>query len=108
MSSNPPQPNFDETYFDKIDFTNLFKNIKTKNTNYFDFKNEFISAVYKLNDMHTIPFIGQISLFYYLYICPIILIPEYDKENNRAKMYGDLTLPEEYYKYYKMVMMFLI
>ena len=101
VSSNPPQPNFDETYFDKIDFTNLFKNIKTKNTNYFDFKNEFISAVYKLNDMHTIPFIGQISLFYYLYICPIILIPEYDKENNRAKMYGDLTLPEEYYKYYK-------
>ena len=51
--------------------------------------------------MHTISFIGQISLFYYFYICPIILIPEYDKENNRAKMYGDLTLPEEYYKYYK-------
>ena len=101
VSSAPPQPDFDDSYFQKVDYSKIFYNIKTQKTNYFDFKNEFISAIYKLNDMHTIPFFGQISLFYYIYICPIILKAEYDKENNKAKMYGDLTLPEEYYNYFQ-------
>ena len=101
VSSDPPQPDFDNSYFQKVDYSKIFNNIKTENTNYFDFKNEFISAIYKLNDLHTIPFFGQISLFYYIYICPIILRAEYDKENNKAKMYGDLALPEEYYNYFQ-------
>ena len=55
ISSDPPQPDFNKSYFPKIDIDNLFQNIKTKNTNNFDFKNEFFSAVYKLNDQHTMP-----------------------------------------------------
>ena len=56
VSSDPPQPDFNSSYFPKMDIKNLFNNIKTNNTNYFDFKNEFISAIYRLNDLHTTPF----------------------------------------------------
>ena len=36
VSSNPPQPDFDNNYFPKLDIDNLFNNIKTKDTNYFE------------------------------------------------------------------------
>ena len=51
IAQNPPQPDFNKSYFPKIDIDNLFKNIKTKDTNYF-------AAVYELNDLHTSPYFG--------------------------------------------------
>ena len=35
VATDPPQPDFDKSYFPKIDFNSLFKDIKTKDTNYF-------------------------------------------------------------------------
>ena len=78
VAANPPQPEFDESYFPKKDFSKIFKSIKTKNTNLFDFKNEFISAVYELNDLHTMPLFQMFPLNYFGFICPINLTTKYD------------------------------
>ena len=69
VATDPPQPDFDKSYFPKIDFSNLFKDIKTKDTNYFDFSREFISEVYKLNDLHTTPLFQRIPLSNFVYVC---------------------------------------
>ena len=100
VGTDPPQPDFNKSYFPKIDFSTLFKDIKTKDTNYFDFSREFISEVFKLNDMHTSPYFEKIPLNNYAYFCPIDLITLYDNVTNSAKMYGNLSnlIPYEYFK----------
>ena len=85
----------------KIDIDNLFQNIKTKDTNYFDFKNEFISAVYELNDLHTSPYFGWLPLNNYIYICPVSLKTEYDKKAKKALMYATFSFNEAYYSFFK-------
>ena len=101
VSSDPPQPDFDNSYFEKKDILNLFKDVKIKDTNYFDFKNEFFSAIYKLNDLHTTPYFGLFPIENYYYICPISLITKYDIVTNKAKMYGNFSFQPENYTYFK-------
>ena len=101
ISSDPPQPDFDKSYFPKKDIPNLFKNIKTENTNYFDFKNEFFSAVYQLNDLHTQAFINWDALGNYYYICPLTLISKYFPETKITKMYGEFSFAPESYTVFK-------
>ena len=101
VDSDPPQPEFDPNYFPKKDYAKIFSKIKTNNTNLFDFKNEFISAVYELNDLHTAPFFGLFPVEYYGYVCPLNLFTKYDKENGTAKMYGSFTVNRTIYSYFK-------
>ena len=101
VSSDPPQPDFDNSYFEKKDILNLFKDVKIKDTNYFDFKNEFFSAIYKLNDLHTTPYLGLFPIENYIYICPISLITKYDNATNKAKMYGNFSFQPENYTFFK-------
>ena len=101
ISSDPPQPKFNESYFPKKDFLKIFKSIKTNNTNLFDFKNEFISAVYELNDLHTMPFFQMFPIDYFAYICPINLTTRYDNETKEAKMYGTFAVSKEAYVLFK-------
>ena len=101
ISSNPPQPEFNESYFPKKDFLKIFKSIKTKNTNLFDFKNEFISAVYELNDLHTMPLFQMFPLNYFGFICPINLTTKYDNETKEAKMYGTFAVNKDAYVLFK-------
>ena len=101
VSSDPPQPDFDKSYFEKKDYLNLFKDIKIKDTNYFDFKNEFISSIYQLNDLHTMPYFDLFPIDNYVYICPITLITKYDKATKKAKIYGTFSFQTEYYYYFK-------
>ena len=101
IAQDPPQPDFDKSYFPKLDIDNLFKNIQTEDTNYLDFKNEFISAVFKLNDLHTGAFFAQFPVQNYVYICPVSLFTKYDKETNKASMYAVLSFDEAYYNLFK-------
>jgi len=101
ISSDPPQPDFNKSYFPKKDILNMFNHIKTNDTNIFDFKNDFFSAVYSLNDLHTQPYFGLAPIGYYAYICPIFLTAKFDKEDNKVKMYGDFSIQRNYYSYFK-------
>ena len=101
VSSDPPQPDFDKSYFEKKEILNLFKDITIKDTNYFDFKNEFFSAVYQLNDLHTLPYLGLFPIENYVYIAPISLITRYNSETNKTKMYGNLAIQPENYNLFK-------
>ena len=101
IASDPPQPEFNGSYFPKINIDNLFDNITTTNTNYFDFKNEFYSAVYKLNDFHTVPFFQRVNFKKYIYVCPIELTTRYDNQTNTVNMYGTLSGKKELYYHFK-------
>ena len=101
VAADPPQPDFDNTYFPKIDFNSLFKDIKTKNTNYFDFSRKFISEVYKLNDLHTQPYFDRIPVGYYSYICPIKLSTRIDNKTKTPKMYGNFIASADNYILFK-------
>ena len=101
VSSDPPQPDFNSSYFPKMDIKNLFNNIKTNNTNYFDFKNEFISAIYRLNDLHTTPFFSIFPVQNYAYICPLELIAKYNNITNKVQMYGEFSMPIASYFLFK-------
>ena len=110
VATDPPQPDFDNTYFPKIDFDSLFKDIQTKDTNYFDFSRKFISEIYKLNELHLDPLFRRIPLANYYYACPIDLTTRYDNKTNTAKMYGNFIAPPENYiifKNYKMLLRLL-
>ena len=101
VASDPPQPDFDNNYFPKLNISNLFNNIKVNNTNYFDFRTEFFKAVYELNDLHTPPLLATFPTQNYVYICPIDLTTRYEKETDSAKMYGNFAFQKEYYYYFK-------
>ena len=101
VATDPPQPDFNKSYFPKIDFSSLFKDIKTKDTNYFDFSREFISEVFKLNDLHTQALFEKIPLSKYLYICPLDLSTRYDNRTDTVKMFGNFAFQEELYIYFK-------
>ena len=101
IAQDPPQPEFAPSYFPKIDIMKIFSKIKTNNTNLFDFKNEFISALYELNDIHIIPLFDLIPARYYQYLCPINLYTRYDKKNDTTKMYGSLVVNKTIYAYFK-------
>ena len=101
VSYAPPKPKKGGSYFPKIDYSQIFNNINTSNTNYFDFKNEFISAIRSLNDIHTVAYFNQIPLENYVYICPIVLEAEYDQKEKRPKMFGKLSIPENNYNLFK-------
>ena len=101
IASDPPQPEFNGSYFPKINIDNLFDNITTTNANYFDFKNEFYSAVYKLNDFHTVPFFQRVNFKKYIYVCPIELTARYDNQANTVNMYGTLSGKKELYYHFK-------
>ena len=101
VSSDPPQPDLDSSYFEKKDYSNIFKDIKIRDTNYFDFKNEFLAAIYQLNDLHTMPYFQLIPIENYFYICPITLITRYNKTTNKAKMYGTFSFQPENYTFFK-------
>ena len=101
VSLDPPQPDFNKSYFPKIDIDNLFQNIKTKDANYFDFKNEFFSAVFDLNDLHTRPFFAQIPMAYFTYFSPVSLITKYDKQIGKALMYATFGYNTNNYSLFK-------
>ena len=101
VASDPPQPDFNNSYFPKLNISTLFDNIKTNDTNYFDFRTEFFLAVYKLNDLHTLPGLGTFPIQNYYYACPIELTARYDNQTNSTKMYGNFAFQSEYYFYFK-------
>ena len=101
ISSNPPQPDFNDSYFNKLDLPNLFKDIKIKDTNYFDFQNEFLKKIFSLNDLHTRPYFYLLPINQYYYICPVNLSTYYDNKTNTPKMYASYSVSENNYAYFR-------
>lgn len=49
---NPPQPEFDNNYFEKLDFQEKIKSINTKNTNFYTFYQELMKILAIIGDLH--------------------------------------------------------
>lgn len=101
ISSDPPQPDFNKSYHIKMDLPNLFKDIKIKDTNYFDFKNAYLDKIWGLSDLHTQPYFGLLPIEKYGYICPVELLTYYHKESGQPKMYSNPSLEQVYYQYFR-------
>ena len=52
VAKNPPQPSFDNEYYEKIDIQEGLKNIKIKDTNIYKFYQEFKLLFDRLGDQH--------------------------------------------------------
>ena len=52
ISKNPPQPEFDKHYYQKIDFQKRINNINVKNTNIYKFYQELKLLFDELGDSH--------------------------------------------------------
>ena len=52
ISKNPPQPEFDNNYFAKIDFQEKIKSINTKNVNFYKFYQELKKMLTIIGDLH--------------------------------------------------------
>ena len=85
ISSEPPQPDFNQSYHIKMDLPNLFKDIKIKDTNYFDFKNEYLDKIWSLSDLHNMPYFGLLPIEYYYYIYPVELFTYYNNQSGLQK-----------------------
>ena len=87
VSKNPPQPEFNKTYYEKINIQEQLKNINTKNTSVYHFYRDIQLILNSLGDYHLglrinnilqyIGFLGPVSFRIELY-------------NNEYRMFADL------------------
>ena len=87
VAKNPPQPSFNNEYYEKIDIQEGLKNIKIKDTNMYKFYQEFKLLFDRLGDQHL--YIGNqyLEMNDIYFSDPLKLsIKAYE---NKARMFGD-------------------
>ena len=87
VAKNPPQPSFNNEYYEKIDIQEGLKNIKIKDTNMYKFYQEFKLLFDRLGDQHL--YIGNeyLEMNDIYFSAPLKLsIKAYE---NKARMFGD-------------------
>ena len=68
IQKNPPQPDIDSNYFDKVDIMEKLDEIETKNQSVFDFYKKYYDTIGYLKDFHTQPFINTTKYPFHNYI----------------------------------------
>ncbi len=99
IQKNPPQPDIDSNYFDKVDIMEKFDEIETKNQNVFDFYKNYSDTIGYLKDFHTKPFINTTKYPFhnYFWSCPI-KINIIKNSKGIIEVYLQYNLKEEYYE----------
>ena len=97
IAKNPPQPNFDKNYHNKVDIQKELKQIKSENRSFYEFYQDLKTAITKLRDGHvSFRFEKYVAIFSKFKYCKPLKL--YIKmENGNAKMYA-LTNINEIYK----------
>ena len=98
VSKNPPQPEFDKSYYARINIQEQLKNINTKNTNVYKFYRDIKLILSNLGDYHLNFDINNI-LKYIHFLEPVSYrIEEY---NNQYKILANLGVSEELFSKFR-------
>ena len=98
VAKNPPQPSFNKSYYEKIDIEKGLKNIKTKDTNMYEFYRELKLLFDRLGDAHLNI---KINNFFekVKFTSPIKLnIKEY---NGKTRIFATTKISDSDYKYFR-------
>ena len=93
ISKNPPQPDYDNNYYNKVNISEELNGIKTENRSFYQFYQDLIKVLNKLKT-HYLSLIYKYQAFYPLlseltFYCPISLIIKMDK-NNKPLVFAKL------------------
>ena len=100
ISKNPPQPEFDKNYFQKIDFQKRINNINIKKTNIYKFYQDLRLLLDELGDTHINLDINIKELSQIFFSEPINL--KIKMVNDKPKIFGELKSSlGELIKYFK-------
>ena len=98
VSKNPPQPEFNKTYYTKINIQEQLKNINTKNTNVYHFYRDIKLTLNSLGDYHLNLGINNI-LKYIRFLEPVSL--RIEKYNNEYKIFANIGVSEELFSKFR-------
>ena len=99
VAKNPPQPDFDSNYHQKINIGESLKNIEIKNTNMYVFYQKMKLLFDSLGDQHLTIDISNSLLKDVHFNGPLFLrIEEY---NNKTRMFADVKVSEGDYSYFR-------
>ena len=99
VAKNPPQPSFNNNYHEKVDIENGLRNIKTKDTNMYEFYRELRLLFDRLGDGHLTIRITRFLLKDVKFTDPIKLnIKNY---NGKFRMFATTKISESDYKYFR-------
>jgi len=98
VSKNPPQPDFNKTYYTKINIQQQLKNINTKNTNLYNFYRDIKLILGSLGDYH-LSFGIENILKYIRFLEPVSY--RIEKYNNEYKIFADLGVNEELFSKFR-------
>ena len=88
ISKNPPQPEFDNNYYKKINFQERIKSINTTNTNFYTVYQEIRKLIDDLGDLHVNIDMGLEPLNQIMFSEPISF--EIKMVNDTPKMFGKI------------------
>ena len=99
ISKNPPQPDFDKNYHNKVDIQNLLNQINLTNIGFYDFYRNLIHTISEFKDLHIDIYFNNHIVFNILKtvysICPIKF--EIIQIDNDYQIVGKVN---QYYEYY--------
>ena len=99
VAKNPPQPEFNKSFFEKINIQERLKNINTKNTTVYQFYRNIKLVLGSLGDYH-LGFGGSNNIFSLVHFLEptSFRIEEY---KNEFRMFADIAIGEGGYKYFR-------
>lgn len=99
ISKNPPQPEYDKNYYNKINLQEQLRNINTKNISKFQFYQEIRKIIDSLGDYHISMKLLNSYPFELLSFCdPLIFkIKLYE---NKSRIFGEFRFSQEIYEYF--------
>ena len=94
----PPQPSFDNNYYNKINIQEMLNKINTKNTNIYNFYRDIKLVLDSLGDHH-LTFGGELILNYLNFLEPLRLsIKEYENKN---RIFAQPIIYTDFFKYFR-------
>ena len=101
ISKNPPQPNFDNNYHNRVDLKKEINDIQTNNVSFYKFYQDFNKALTKTRDGHFYFDVFNTSMILrkFVFVSPIKL--NIADINGTIKVIGINNIKEEYQKKFK-------
>ena len=99
ISKNPPQPEYDKNFYNKINLQEQLRNITTSNISRYQFYQEIRKIIDSLGDYHvSMKLIDSYPLELLYFADPLIF--KIKKYQNKSRIFGEFRFSQEVYEYF--------